>query len=136
MADELVLSAQQAALAAVHPGISCKGLDAVARAVIEAAGQGERFGHGLGHGVGLEVHEAPRLGTTAEGELRLGQVVTIALMGPDPEVGVLLDLVLSVVMAAILFTREVRTLSIRAGEAYTLNASRSVLVVRVGPVSE
>jgi Xaa-Pro aminopeptidase len=76
-AYELVLSAQQAALAAVHPGISCKGLDAVARAVIEAAGQGERFGHGLGHGVGLEVHEAPRLGTTAEGELRLGQVVTI-----------------------------------------------------------
>ncbi len=76
-AYELVLSAQQAALAAVHPGISCKGLDGVARAVIEAAGQGERFGHGLGHGVGLEVHEAPRLGTTAEGELRLGQVVTI-----------------------------------------------------------
>jgi Xaa-Pro aminopeptidase len=76
-AYELVLSAQQAALVAVHAGISCKGLDAVARAVIEAAGQGERFGHGLGHGVGLEVHEAPRLGRTAEGELRLGQVVTI-----------------------------------------------------------
>ena len=74
---ELVLRAQQAALAAVRPGISCKGLDAVARAVIESAGQGERFGHGLGHGVGLEVHEAPRLGKTAEGELRVGQVVTI-----------------------------------------------------------
>jgi Xaa-Pro aminopeptidase len=74
---ELVLSAQQTALAAVRPGISYKGLDAVARAVIEAAGQGERFGHGLGHGVGLEVHEAPRVGKSAEGELRLGQVVTI-----------------------------------------------------------
>ena len=74
---ELVLRAQETALAAVRPGISCAGLDAVARAVIESAGQGERFGHGLGHGVGLEVHEAPRLGRTAEGELRPGQVVTI-----------------------------------------------------------
>jgi Xaa-Pro aminopeptidase len=74
---ELVLRAQQAALTAVRPGISCKGLDAVARAVIDSAGHQERFGHGLGHGVGLEVHEAPRLGKTAEGELRVGQVVTI-----------------------------------------------------------
>ena len=74
---ELVLRAQQAALAAARPGISCKGLDAVARAVIDSAGHQERFGHGLGHGVGLEVHEAPRLGKTAEGELRVGQVVTI-----------------------------------------------------------
>jgi Xaa-Pro aminopeptidase len=74
---ELVLRAQESALAAVRPGISYPGLDAVARMVIEAAGQGERFGHGLGHGVGLEVHEAPRVAKTAEGELRRGQVVTI-----------------------------------------------------------
>ena len=74
---ELVLRAQESALAAVRPGISYPGLDAVARAMIEAAGQGERFGHGLGHGVGLEVHEAPRVAKTAEGELRRGQVVTI-----------------------------------------------------------
>jgi Xaa-Pro aminopeptidase len=74
---ELVQSTQAAALAAVRPGITYAGLDAVARELIEAAGQGERFGHGLGHGVGLEVHERPRLGKTAEGELRAGQVVTI-----------------------------------------------------------
>jgi Xaa-Pro aminopeptidase len=52
-------------------------VDAVAREIIEAAGYGERFGHGLGHGVGLDVHEAPRLAKTAEGELRAGNVVTI-----------------------------------------------------------
>ena len=76
-AYDLVLRAQETALAAVRPGMSFSGLDAVARAVIESGGQGERFGHGLGHGVGLEVHEAPRLGKTAEGELREGHVVTI-----------------------------------------------------------
>ena len=52
-------------------------MDAVARDVIEAAGHGEHFGHGLGHGVGLEVHEAPRLGKTAEGELAAGNAVTV-----------------------------------------------------------
>ena len=50
----------------------------MARAVIESAGQGEHFGHGLGHGVGMEIHEAPRLSRT-EGERRLvaGNVVTV-----------------------------------------------------------
>ena len=52
-------------------------MDAAARAHIEAAGYGERFGHGLGHGVGLEVHEGPRLTKTADGELRAGNTVTI-----------------------------------------------------------
>ncbi len=42
-------------------------MDAVARDKIAAAGHGDQFGHGLGHGVGLEVHEAPRLAQTAEG---------------------------------------------------------------------
>jgi Xaa-Pro aminopeptidase len=74
---ELVLSAQETALAAVRAGASCPAVDAVARDLIEAAGQGERFGHGLGHGVGLEVHEAPRLGKTAEGELESGNAVTV-----------------------------------------------------------
>ena len=74
---ELVLRAQEAALASVRPGIPYKGLDGVARTMIEAAGEGEHFGHGLGHGVGLEVHEAPRVAKTAEGELRRCQVVTI-----------------------------------------------------------
>ncbi|NLT06410.1 MAG: aminopeptidase P family protein [Solirubrobacterales bacterium] len=74
---ELVLDAERTALAEVAPGIGCAALDGVARAVIEAAGHGERFGHGLGHGVGLDVHEGPRLGKGADGELAAGNVVTI-----------------------------------------------------------
>ncbi len=75
---ELVLAAQLAGLAAVHAGPNGKEIDAVARAVIEAGGHGEHFGHGLGHGVGLEVHEAPRLSRTAgEQPLRAGSVVTV-----------------------------------------------------------
>jgi Xaa-Pro aminopeptidase len=74
---ELVLSAQEAALGAVRAGAACKDVDAVARDAIEEAGHGARFGHGLGHGVGLEVHEAPRLAKTAEGELEAGNTVTI-----------------------------------------------------------
>jgi Xaa-Pro aminopeptidase len=74
---ELVRRAQDESLRAVRAGASCKAVDAVARDIIEAAGHGERFGHGLGHGVGLEVHEAPRLAKTAEGELRAGNVVTV-----------------------------------------------------------
>ena len=65
-----MLSAQEAgARGAVAPDRAASELDAVARAVIEAAGYGEQFGHGLGHGVGLEVHEGPRLSRTA-GERR------------------------------------------------------------------
>jgi Xaa-Pro aminopeptidase len=74
---ELVLRAQEAALGAVRAGAGCSAVDGVARELIEAAGHGERFGHGLGHGVGLEVHEAPRLGKTAEGELEAGNAVTV-----------------------------------------------------------
>lgn len=74
----LVLEAQEAALAHVGPGISGRALDAVAREIIERAGHGEHFGHGVGHGVGMEVHEAPRLSRTApEQPLRTGNVVTI-----------------------------------------------------------
>ncbi|MEX1141684.1 MAG: Xaa-Pro peptidase family protein [Thermoleophilaceae bacterium] len=74
---ELVLRAQRAALAAVAPGAGCAAVDAVARQIIEDAGYGERFGHGLGHGVGLEVHEAPRLAKGADGTLEEGNVVTV-----------------------------------------------------------
>jgi Xaa-Pro aminopeptidase len=73
---ELVLGAQRAALAAVEPGARCAAV-AVAREAIERAGYGERFGHGLGHGVGLEVHEAPRLAKSADGALEAGNVVTV-----------------------------------------------------------
>ncbi|NIA13887.1 MAG: M24 family metallopeptidase [Nitrospiraceae bacterium] len=74
---EVVLEAQRAALKAVRPGIECRKLDAVARDVIAEAGYGERFGHGLGHGVGIEVHEGPRLGKESETVLEEGMVVTI-----------------------------------------------------------
>jgi Xaa-Pro aminopeptidase len=75
---ELVLDAQQQALAAVRAGPSGRELDAVARAVIEQGSHGEHFGHGLGHGVGLEVHEGPRLSRTAsEQPLQAGNVVTV-----------------------------------------------------------
>jgi Xaa-Pro aminopeptidase len=74
---DLVLRAQEAALDTVAPGPPGRDVDAVARGIIAAAGHGEHFGHGLGHGVGLEVHEAPRLATTATDELEAGNVVTV-----------------------------------------------------------
>jgi Xaa-Pro aminopeptidase len=74
---ELVRRAQVAALEAIGPGKSGKEVDAVARSQIEAAGHGEHFGHGLGHGVGLEVHEAPRLSTRSEDTLQASEVVTV-----------------------------------------------------------
>jgi Xaa-Pro aminopeptidase len=74
---ELVLEAQQAGLRAVRAGAGAKAVDAVARDAISAAGHGDEFGHGLGHGVGIEVHEAPRLGKTSDDELVAGDVVTI-----------------------------------------------------------
>ncbi|HEY6652564.1 MAG TPA: Xaa-Pro peptidase family protein [Solirubrobacterales bacterium] len=74
---DLVLAAQLAALAAIRVGASGKEVDAVAREMIAEAGHGDHFGHGLGHGVGLEVHESPRLATTSEDELREGNVVTV-----------------------------------------------------------
>jgi Xaa-Pro aminopeptidase len=74
---ELVLSAQLAGLGAVAVGASGRDVDAVARQMIEAAGHGEHFGHGLGHGVGLEVHEAPRLAQRSESVLEPGNVVTV-----------------------------------------------------------
>ena len=74
---ELVERAQAAALEAVQPGAACKAVDAVARTMIDEAGHGEHFGHGLGHGVGLEVHEEPRLTANAEGELAPGNVVSV-----------------------------------------------------------
>ena len=74
---ELVLDAQLAAVDDVRPGAVGRDVDGVARAAIEAAGHGEHFGHGLGHGVGLEVHEAPRLAQPSEAVLAAGNVVTV-----------------------------------------------------------
>ena len=76
---ELVERAQLEALAAIRAGAGCREVDGVARSIIESAGHGERFGHGLGHGVGLEVHEGPRLSRLAPEDARLeaGNVVTV-----------------------------------------------------------
>jgi Xaa-Pro aminopeptidase len=74
---ELVLQAQEAALAAVRPGPTGREVDAVARSIIDAAGHAEHFGHGLGHGVGLDVHEGPRLSKQGETALATGMVVTV-----------------------------------------------------------
>jgi Xaa-Pro aminopeptidase len=74
---ETVREAQEAALAAVRADVKAEDVDGVARELIAAAGHGERFGHGLGHGVGLEVHEEPRVSQRSEDVLAAGEVVTI-----------------------------------------------------------
>jgi Xaa-Pro aminopeptidase len=76
-AHELVLRAQVAALDAVRPGPTGSEIDAVAREIIAEAGHADHFGHGLGHGVGLDIHEAPRLAASGETRLAAGHVVTV-----------------------------------------------------------
>lgn len=74
----VVLEAQLQAIAFLRPGVSTRQADAIARGVIEKAGYGPYFGHGLGHGIGREIHEAPALRKTEpEDELRPGMVVTV-----------------------------------------------------------
>jgi Xaa-Pro aminopeptidase len=74
---DIVRQAQQAAIDVVRAGVTGVEVDAAARSVIAEAGYGDNFVHGLGHGVGLEIHEQPWLGTTQENELPEGAVVTI-----------------------------------------------------------
>jgi Xaa-Pro aminopeptidase len=74
---DAVLAANEAARAHVRSGITGKDADAIARAVLEQHGLGDAFGHGLGHGIGLEVHEGPRLSRIADMVLPEGAVVTI-----------------------------------------------------------
>ena len=73
----LVLEAQLAGLAAVRAGAEAQTVDAAARDIIEAAGYGGQFGHGLGHGVGLDIHEAPRLSQRSDAVLAAENVVTV-----------------------------------------------------------
>lgn len=73
----VVYDALQAGLAAVAPGRAGQAVDAVARDLITARGHGPDFGHGLGHGVGLEIHENPRLGPSSTDTLQTGQIVTV-----------------------------------------------------------
>jgi Xaa-Pro aminopeptidase len=74
---DLVLEAQEAGLKAVTAGANGREVDGVARAVIAAGGHGEQFGHGLGHGVGLQIHESPRLSQRSTDDLQAGNVVTV-----------------------------------------------------------
>jgi Xaa-Pro aminopeptidase len=73
----IVAEAQRTAIAGITPGLSGREADALARDVIEAAGYGPAFGHSLGHGLGLEVHEGPRLSKMANEPLAAGAVVTV-----------------------------------------------------------
>jgi Xaa-Pro aminopeptidase len=74
---DLVLASQQAGRDAVASGVGCVDVDRVCRDVISDAGYGEAFSHGTGHGVGLEIHEAPRVASSAAGTLLVGDVVTV-----------------------------------------------------------
>ena len=74
---DIVRGAQESAARGVRAGMTGKDADAIARDYIAERGYGELFGHSLGHGLGLEVHEAPRLAKTSEGALAEGAVVTI-----------------------------------------------------------
>ena len=74
---ETVLRAQEECEAALAPGKCCKDIDSIARKIIDDAGYQGRFGHGLGHGVGIDIHEAPRLSQLCSDPLEVGHVVTV-----------------------------------------------------------
>ena len=74
---ETVLRAQEECEAALAPGKCCKDIDSIARKIIDDAGYQGRFGHGLGHGVGIDIHEEPRLSQTCSDLLEIGHVVTV-----------------------------------------------------------
>ena len=75
--NAVLLKAHHEAVKALRPGVKGVDVDGVARKVIADAGYGENFVHGLGHGLGLEVHESPRLSRTSKDVLRAGDVVTV-----------------------------------------------------------
>lgn len=74
---QVVLDAQLKAIDAIKPGASLKDIDAIARKHIQKHGYGKRFGHSLGHGIGLDIHELPTLSQRSEGVLEPGHVVTV-----------------------------------------------------------
>lgn len=83
----IVLKAQETALEFLKPGVKCKEVDWVARNIIEKNGYGKYFGHGLGHGVGLDIHELPKVSFSEDTILLPGMVVTIEPGIYLPEIG-------------------------------------------------
>jgi len=74
---EVVLKAQQKAIAAIKPGVRCRSVDKIARRIIADAGFGKYFGHGLGHGFGLQIHESVRMSPLSDQTFEPGMVVTV-----------------------------------------------------------
>jgi Xaa-Pro aminopeptidase len=74
---QVVLEAQLAAIDAIAPGKALKDVDGIARRIIDKAGYGPQFGHSLGHGIGLDIHEQPTLSPRSHGMLEPGHVVTV-----------------------------------------------------------
>ncbi|MFW5982560.1 MAG: M24 family metallopeptidase [Candidatus Brocadiia bacterium] len=75
--SQVVRDAQKAAIAAIEPGVECSRVDRIARDVIGRGGYEGRFAHSLGHGLGLEVHEAPHLSARSDEQLKCGDVITV-----------------------------------------------------------
>jgi Xaa-Pro aminopeptidase len=84
---DVVTAAQAAGAAAIGPGVACKDIDLACRSVIDAAGWGDRFVHGTGHGVGLDIHEAPWVNSRSAATLAPGHVVTVEPGVYLPQVG-------------------------------------------------
>ncbi len=73
----VVLKSQLAGIEAIRPGAVCEDVDRAARSVIENAGYGKHFGHGLGHSLGLEIHENPRFANGNKTVLKPGMIMTV-----------------------------------------------------------
>ena len=74
---DIVLHAQETAQAAIAPGVRCSDIDKTARDIITEAGYGDCFGHSTGHGVGIDIHEEPRVSARSEQILTPGNIVTV-----------------------------------------------------------
>jgi Xaa-Pro aminopeptidase len=74
---EIILEAQTKAIEAIRPGVVCQDVDAVARRIIAKSGYGRRFGHGLGHSMGLLIHESPRFAVKNQTVLKPGMIMTV-----------------------------------------------------------